>query len=386
MKLSIVDLSVVQPGETPTQALQNSLLLAEIADELGYERIWFAEHHAKSLVGRAPEVLIAAAAERTVRIRLGSGAVLLNHYSALRVAETYCTLNELNPGRIDLGVGRATTGPVFDLYLQQDRSKPFRPDSDEQLDELLSWLDNSFEPGTAAASAPIHTIASKPQVHLTGTSGWSARAAGLRGLRYVFASFFNPYQTRENLDSYRRQFTASSDPRGIATPEARLGLHVVCNDSEVEARRQIAPVEVAYRYLAQGKLQFTEPSPTDAVAMLGGIPETQPYRKGSFAIPRYIVGTFDQVADQLHAISEDLLVEEFIIQDMTTDWDARRHSYEQLARLLPARDDASTIPSPRAADHAAALGRIAQRDRGEANQSVQVFARARPVLTTGDKS
>lgn len=341
MKLSIVDLSVVQPGETPAQALQNSLLLAEIADELGYERIWFAEHHAKSLVGRAPEILIAAAAERTVRIRLGSGAVLLNHYSAYRVAETYCTLNELNPGRIDLGVGRATTGPVIDLLLQQDRSRPFHPDSDDQLTELLNWLGDSFEPGSAPSSVPIHTTKSRPQVHLTGTSGWSAQAAGARGLRYVFASFFNPFQTRANLELYRRSFKPSALPGGLSSPEARLGVHVVCSDSEVEARRQIGPVEVAYRYLAQGKLQFTEPSPDEAVTMLGGIPEVQPYRKGSFNLPRYVVGTFDQVAEQLHAISEDLLIDEFIVQDMMTDWQARQRSYELLAGLIPQVDEMS---------------------------------------------
>jgi luciferase family oxidoreductase group 1 len=334
MKLSIVDLSVVQPGGTAAQALQNSLHMAELADELGYERIWFAEHHAKSLVGRAPEVLIAAAAERTKRIRLGSGAVLLNHYSAYRVAETYCTLNELNPGRIDLGIGRATAGHVIDRLLQQDRTKPYNADSGSQLSELVAWLEGSFEPGSAPASVPIHTIESRPQLHLTGTSAWSATAAAKRGLRYVFASFFNPLQTRENLELYRRHFQPSTGPTGVASPEVRLGLHVVCADSEMEARRQIAPVEVAYRYLAQGMLQFTEPSPDDAVRQLGGLPAAEPYRKGGFALPRYVVGTFDQVAEQLQAISEDLLVDEFVIQDMTTDWNARRHSYQLLAQLI----------------------------------------------------
>lgn len=184
----------MQPGENPSQALQHSLDLAVLAESLGYHRIWFAEHHAKSLVGRSPEVLIAAAAARTKTIRIGSGAVLLNHYSAYRVAEVFCTLNELYPGRIDLGVGRATTGPVTDLALQQDRSKPFHPDSDSQLTELINWLQNSFESDSILGSVPIHSISSRPQLHLTGTSPWSARAAGERGLRYVFASFFNQFQ------------------------------------------------------------------------------------------------------------------------------------------------------------------------------------------------
>lgn len=342
MKLSVVDLSVVQPGQGPSEALQNSLDMAVLADRLGYERIWFAEHHAKSLVGRAPEILIAAAAARTKRIRIGSGAVLLNHYSAYRVAENFCTLNELHPERIDLGVGRATAGPIIDTVLQQDRSKFFHPDSDQQLTELVNWLQDSFEPASPSASIPIHTIASRPQVHLTGTSAWSARAAAARGLRYVFASFFNPYQTREALEIYRSNFRPAKGVVGITTPEVRLGVHVVCAETELEARRQIAPVEVAYRYLAQGKLQFVEPSPDEAVGMLGSVPATEAYRRGSYRLPRYVVGTFEQVADQLDAIQRDLSVDEFIVQDMTTDWDARRRSYELLAGLLEAAQPRET--------------------------------------------
>jgi alkanesulfonate monooxygenase SsuD/methylene tetrahydromethanopterin reductase-like flavin-dependent oxidoreductase (luciferase family) len=136
---------------------------------------------------------------------------------------------------------------------------------------------------------------------------------GRERARYVFASFFNPLRTGENLESYRRHFKPSSGPAGVSSPKARLGLPVVCADSELEARRQIVPVEVAYRYLGQGKPQFTEPSPEEAVKILGAVPAPQPHRAGSFDLPRDIVGTFDQVAEQLHAISKDLSVEEFVI-------------------------------------------------------------------------
>lgn len=343
MKLSIVDLSVVQPGETPSQALQHSLDLAVMAESLGYQRIWFAEHHAKSLVGRSPEVLIAAAAARTTTIRIGSGSVLLNHYSAYRVAEVFCTLNELHPGRIDLGIGRATAGPAIDLALQQDRSKPFHPDSDVQLTELVNWLQNSFDSDSVLRSIPIHSIKSRPQLHVTGTSSWSARAAGLRGLRYVFASFFNQFSTRECVDVYRESFQPASGAAGVQSPEVRLGLHVVCSDTEIEARRQLGPVQVAYNYLGQGKLQFLEPSPEEAIAMLGGIPSIERYKRGSYLPPRYIAGTLEQVAEQLHWIEQDFLVDEFVIQDMTTDWAARRHSYELLAGLLQPASSSETL-------------------------------------------
>lgn len=344
MKLSIVDLSVVQPGETPSQALQHSLDLAVLAEDLGYQRIWFAEHHAKSLVGRSPEVLITAAAARTKTIRVGSGSVLLNHYSAYRVAEVFCTLNELYPGRIDLGIGRATAGPVIDLALQQDRSKPFHPDSGIQLTELVSWLQNSFAPDSILGTIPIHTIRSLPQVHVTGTSSWSARAAGEHGLRYVFASFFNQFSTRECVDTYRDSFKPASGSAGLQSPEVRLGLHVVCADTELEARRQLGPVQVAYNYLGSGKLQFLQPSPEEAITMLGGIPVIDRYKRGSYRPPRYIAGTFEQVAEQLRWIEEDFGIDEFVVQDMTTDWAARRHSYELLAGLLKVENVAETIP------------------------------------------
>src|SRR5690606_5382110 len=141
MRLSIVDLSVVPPGGTRHDAFRNSIELAQRAEKWGYDRFWVAEHHgAPSMAGRAPEVLIAALAAETERIRVGSGSVLLNHYSPFKVAEVFSTLNEIYPGRIDLGAGRATTGPVLDLALQQDRSAPFRADSSQQILELVAWL------------------------------------------------------------------------------------------------------------------------------------------------------------------------------------------------------------------------------------------------------
>src|SRR5690606_41071732 len=115
------------------------------AEAWGYERSWVAGHHGSpSVAGRAPEVLIATLAASTSTIRVGSGSVLLNHYSAFKVAEVFCTLNELYPGRIDLGAGRATTGPVTDYALQQDRTKQFHSDSNQQIVELVSWLENNF--------------------------------------------------------------------------------------------------------------------------------------------------------------------------------------------------------------------------------------------------
>ena len=158
-------------------------------------------------------MLIAALGAHTERIRLGSGAVLLNHYSPFKVAELYCTLNELYPGRIDLGAGRATTGPILDFALQQDRSRVIQFNSAEQLAELLAWLENSFPPDHPFARQPLLTDAI-PELYLLGSSAWSARAAAQRGLRYVFAGFINQRDTATNIGLYREHFQPSSSPTG----------------------------------------------------------------------------------------------------------------------------------------------------------------------------
>lgn len=335
MKLSIVDLSVVMPGETRHDAFQHSIELAWRAESWDYERIWLAEHHGTAAVaGRAPEVLIATLAAHTERIRLGSGSVLLNHYSALKVAEVFCTLNEIAPGRIDLGAGRATTGPVIDIALQQDRSRRFKADSDQQITELVAWLEQDFPEGHPFSDHPIYTLESRPRLHLLGSSPWSASAAAELGLRYVFAGFINQTGTPGILDHYRRNFSPSDGVTGIGRPSVVLSVHVVCADTEEEARRQLAPVHLMYKKLASGRLHERLPDPDGAVDELGGLPELICYQPGSGVPPRFIGGTLGQVQEQLEALVEDLTLEEIMIQDLMTDSKARLRSYELLSELI----------------------------------------------------
>jgi luciferase family oxidoreductase group 1 len=336
LSLSIVDVSVVAPGRTRHDALTESIELAQRAEAWGYERYWVAEHHGTPAVaGRAPEVLIAALAARTSRIRLGSGSVLLNHYSAFKVAETFCTLNEMYPGRIDLGAGRATTGPVTDLALQQDRRTGFRANSDEQIAELVAWLEGSFPANHPFARHPIYTIAPPPELHLLGSSPWSAAAAARLGLRYVFAGFINQAGAAAIVESYRGAFEPSHGAAGIERPSVVLAVHVVCADTEEEARRQLAPVHVMYRNLASGNLQAPIPDPDGAVAQLGGLPTLERYRAGSGVPPRFIGGTVEVVGEQLSQLAADLSVDGLMVQDLITDRAARLRSYELLAGSMP---------------------------------------------------
>ncbi|MGV8963567.1 MAG: LLM class flavin-dependent oxidoreductase [Candidatus Saccharimonadaceae bacterium] len=335
MKLSIVDLSTVIPGESRHQALMNSIEVAQHIEKLGFDRIWVAEHHGSaSIAGRAPEILIAAIAAKTSTIKVGSGSVLLNHYSPFKVAEVFCTLNELYPNRIDMGIGRATTGPVTDFALQQDRSKKFQSDSNQQILELIAWLNNSFPEDHPFTKTRVHTIDSLPELYLLGSSPWSASAASQLGLRYVFAGFINQKGTREIIDKYRSDFKPSDTPSGIKSPQVSLAVHVVCADSEEEARKQTAPIRVMYRNLAKGIMDVPLPTPDDAVKELGGLPTTGEYIPGSGIPPRFIVGTAEQVHEQLTQLRADLSVNEIIIQDMMTDHAARLRSYELLSSVF----------------------------------------------------
>lgn len=335
MKLSLVDLSTVIPGQTRHQALMNSIEVAQHIEELGFERIWFAEHHGSgSIAGRAPEIMIAAVAAKTSSIRVGSGSVLLNHYSPFKVVETFCTLNELYPNRIDMGIGRATTGPTTDFALQQDRSKQFKSDSNQQILELTAWLDNTFPEDHPFAATRIHTIDSLPKLYLLGSSPWSASAASHLGLRYVFAGFINQKGTPDIINSYRSSFQPSDTPSGITAPKVSLAVHVVCADTEEEAHKQTAPVRVMYRNLAKGTLDVPLPTPDDAVKELGGLPTIGKYVSGTGIPPRFIAGNAEQVHQQLTQLGKDLSVNEFIIQDMMTDHAARLRSYELLSSIF----------------------------------------------------
>lgn len=246
----------------------------------------------------------------------------------------FCTLNELYPGRIDLGAGRATTGPVTDFALQQDSSKQFHSDSNQQIAELVAWLDNSFPNDHPFSQAPIQTIDSKPQLHLLGSSPWSASAAAELGLRYVFAGFINQRGAPQIINSYRTNFKPSDGASGIKEPEAILAVHVVCADTEEEARRQLAPVDLMYRKMSMGIIDTALPDPDGAIKELGGLPKLEKYIAGSGVPPKFIGGTLDNVQQQFENLAKDFSLSEIMIQDIMTDHQVRLRSYELMANMI----------------------------------------------------
>src|SRR5436305_5326404 len=211
IRVGVLDQSPIPEGLTAGQALRNSLHLAQLADRLGYHRYWLAEHHGTpGLACASPEVLIGQVAGLTSRIRVGSGGIMLPHYSPLKVAETFSMLAAMYPDRIDLGIGRAAgTSPGVAFALQRDRRQRAPDDFREQFDELLSYF-----AGHATSDSPFPQIVRalppfmSPDPYLLGSSVQSAIWAAELGLPYVFADFINAHGA-EIVDYYRQQFRPS---------------------------------------------------------------------------------------------------------------------------------------------------------------------------------
>jgi luciferase family oxidoreductase group 1 len=195
LPLSVLDQSPIPEGSTGPDALRNTLDLARLAEALGFERYWLAEHHATPMLACAsPEIVIAAVAAETSRLRVGSAGVMLPHYSPLKVAESFSVLSGLYPGRIDLGIGRAPgTDPQTMFALQRDRRRASPDDFPDQLAELLGYLDDALPPEHPLRRlAALPGLPGKPDLWLLGTSHQSAVWAAAAGLPYGCADFIHP--------------------------------------------------------------------------------------------------------------------------------------------------------------------------------------------------
>ena len=327
MKLSVLDQSPSAEGQSQDQAIRESLALAHLCDELRYHRYWVSEHHnSGSIVGTAPEILMAAVAATTQRIRVGSAGVMLPHYSALKVAEQFRVLEALAPGRIDLGVGRA---PGSDR-LTAVALNPHSNAADEfprQVYELQSWVagiplpdDHPFRAIAAQPQGPT-----SPEIWILGSSDYGARLAAHFGLPYAFAYFFTDGKgVEEALALYRRNYRPSDRyPRPLAT----ICVWALAADSETEARRLFTTREY-WRVGFEKGLRNPLVSPERATA--------HPYSDDERALierlrRKAFVGTAPQVAASLTELAGKLTLDELVINTWTFDPAARRRSYELLA-------------------------------------------------------
>jgi luciferase family oxidoreductase group 1 len=326
LRLSVLDQSVACVGRPQDESIRNTVALAEHCERLGYERFWLSEHHAlPTIVGTAPEVLMAAVAVRTSRIRIGSAGVMLPHYSAFKVAEQFRVLDALAPGRIDLGVGRAPGGDQRTAMLLNPDARG-ADDFPRQVRELHAWVSGQDlpegHPGRGVQAFPRGST--EPQLWMLGSSGYGAQLAGHFGLPYSFAHFITDGEgSADALELYRHMFK----PGLIDQPQANICVWALAADTEEEAWRLFASRERTRIDRQSGRFGPLLPPEQAAREYDSG---EQVYRQ---ALRRKaMVGTGEQVAQRLRALAEELQVDELVVITWTWDPLAQRRSYELLAR------------------------------------------------------
>jgi luciferase family oxidoreductase group 1 len=327
MKISVLDQSPISEGSTGADALRNTLELARLADTLGYERYWVAEHHGTPMLACAsPEVMIAAIGSTTGRIRIGSGGVMLPHYSPLKVAETFSILSALFPNRVDLGIGRAPgTDHTTAFAMQRDRRQPAPDDFPQQLGELLGYLEDSLPKGHPFARlAALPGRPHVPDVWLLGSSAQSAIWAADNGLPYCFADFINP-DGAGYAAMYRERFCPSV---ALAVPRMMVAGWAVCAETDEEAQRIASSARMTRALLNEGRL-IPVPGIEKALHFLaerGPNPDT-------VARPRRaIIGSPETVKRGIEELARLYGADEVMIVTITYQQADRLRSYELIAK------------------------------------------------------
>jgi len=321
--LSLLDKSPVLPGEGAVAALSNTVNLAKRAEELRYRRFWVAEHHGgQELASSAPEVLVSWILANTSSIRVGSGGVMLQHYSPYKVAEVFNLLSSLAPGRVDLGIGKTPGGlPKATAALQAYRAE--KPDFVAQLSDLTAFLENSVatEAGeTLAFSGP------KPPVtadrFLLGASPDSARLAAARGWNFVFAGHLNgdPENLRLSLKEFRKESGGKS---------AILALAAYASENAAHAAAQISELKIFKVFLDNGQsVSLGRREQAEEFARQAGAKEFRIEERK----PSVLHGTPESIHEELARLSNAHGIEEFILEPPALSADERLASVELLAR------------------------------------------------------
>ncbi|HEY7163094.1 MAG TPA: LLM class flavin-dependent oxidoreductase [Candidatus Binatia bacterium] len=330
MILSVLDQSTASQGTSHDTAIRETLELARHCDALGYHRYWLSEHHnSGNIVGTAPEILMAAIAATTPRIRIGSAGVMLPHYSAFKVAEQFRVLEAIAPGRIDLGIGRAPGSDQLTSFALNPNPENVLDQFPRQVQELQHWVSGTPLPEGHPFSRVIAqpTGPTTPEIWILGSSDYGAQLAAYFGLPYAFAYFFSEGRgVEEALDLYRKNYRPSeAHPRPVVT----ICVWALAADTEEEALHQFKTRERAIVDRRQGIRQPLLP-PEKA---------ERPYSPEELIVAeklnrRAIVGNAEQVARRLKELAARLELDELVIVTWTYDAAPRHRSYELIAHAF----------------------------------------------------
>jgi len=328
--LSILDLSPVAAGSTGAQALRNSLDLAALADDLGFTRYWVAEHHnLPAVASSAPDIMIGQIAAATSRIRVGSGGVMLPNHAPLMVAERFKVLEALYPGRIDLGIGRAPgTDPATSYALRRRQGISEEDDFLERFNELVLLESRGFPAGHPFANVlAMPSDVPLPPIFLLGSSDYSAKLAGHIGAAFAFAHHFATFDATDAMRIYVDNFKPSP---AHDKPYAILATHVVCADSNTEAERLAATVDLNFVRRAKGEY-LPLASPEDAAAY-----DYAPVDRARIAQnrTRLAVGAPATVKAKLMPLIEATKANELMVTTMIFSHAARKRSYDLLKQAF----------------------------------------------------
>ncbi|AOH53303.1 alkane 1-monooxygenase [Peribacillus muralis] len=334
--LGILDQSPIFPGSTAFDALQQTIKLAKYAEEWGYNRFWVSEHHhAETLAGSSPEVLISHLLAQTNSIRVGSGGVMLQHYSPYKVAENFHVLSNLAPGRVDLGIGKAPGGLPLSTKALQHGTVNDGKDFEERLSFLQKIIENSINdthPLASVQATPLPSI--KPEMFLLGASADSARLAANLGIAYVFARFINSNETV--LDDAARIYRSN-----FPTGSFKISVAVIAAPSQHEAIQLIGDQKIVKVHLKSGR-SVTVQTLEQAEIFAKQAGEAYEIEEQDSNI---IAGTPTYVKERLTNLHEKYGVDEFILHTPVLKEAERLRSFQLLSPLQSALPEGKHVTS-----------------------------------------
>ncbi len=333
LSLAILDQSTIASGRGADEAIRETLELARHADAWGYARYWLAEHHNSGAhAGSAPEMLVAAIAATTRRIRIGTAGVMLPHYSPLKVAEQFRVAEAIAPGRIDLGLGRAPGSDGRTAFALNPRANEAAEQFPALVRDLLGWLGEGLPEGhpfRSVTASPV--VPTRPQVWILGSSDYGAQVAAYFGLPYCFAHFITERGSMEAMDLYREGFRPHPEiPGRLTAPHAALGVFALTAETEAEAWRLYKSRELWRLFRDTGRFP-----PLPSVEEAEAYPYSEAERAHLDRIrAKAIVGAPEQVKAKLEALAEQHGAAELAILTPCHDPEARRRSYRLLAQAF----------------------------------------------------